>query len=278
MFFSPADITLWLRCRRQWIDTCQPEGDRTARKPAFPVEMTGEAALRETARVVAESVYRVAPHAENVHARSRGTDAGPPTVDVAAAVLNRDETLRWVAATMDAIRNRREFVHGLLLADPGVVVIDHGVYHTKIDAWEFSLFRPATGIRGVYYTEGALIVRAADMGDIPLGGLHLWYLRKNATVDDLDATSMEQLYVESNILKRSRRDTERVGFELEELLSVAGGETEIERRYKCAQRCSLCEPRVSGGDIRDQRFNIRTLHKGGEAVKRTRQEKHTGSA
>ena len=225
MLFSTPDVLLWTRCRRQWLRRCVPwvlsadtpadtssDNESVAPQPLppLPTEMTGEANLRESARVIADSLAVRARDPVHVYPL---TDERPPVAMF--PVLSRDEAAiaTWAEATTTAIAARREFVHGVLIAGDSVVLVDHGVYHKKIDAYEFALYRPATGVRGMYYTEAALVARAADVTGIPLGGLHLYYLRKelprNAENTGGGATGAD-VYLESNLLKRARKGTQRV--------------------------------------------------------------------
>jgi len=264
MLFSPADFLTWLRCRRQWMRRCLVE----PRRPAFPVEMTGEATLRETARVIAEAVRRVAPEADDLHRKVFGPTDVPAVADVIAVVLDSQKAAEWAAATVAAIGQRREFVHGVLVVDSALVLVDHAVFHGKMDGWRFSIFRPGTGVRGVYQSEAALIAAAAEQNGVSLAGLHLYYLNKHTTLVQSSDVDMAELYTESNMLKRAQKGVYEVRAELAELVSAASGQ-EIDTGYRCSQGCDICTPRPR--NIRD-RFSVRTLHKGGEVVRKLIEE------
>ncbi len=262
MYFSSADLLLWTRCHRQWVTFCCAGSERV---PALPADMIGEATLREQARVIAEHTVRTAPHAVNVHARCRGETGTPPVADAAVVVLDTAETDRWIAATIDVIQEKKEFVHGLFPADGVAVLVDHGVFHEKVGAWEFSLVRPATGIRGIYYTETTLVALAAERNGVPLAGIHLRYLRKNARLEDGSAENLGNLYTESNLLRRARKGMDELARELVLLASPDTAAGTVDREYRCKPGCDICRPR--DGHRRD-RFSVHSLHKGGEVVRR----------
>jgi hypothetical protein len=269
MYFSPADVLLWTRCRRQWVRAClrrrTSPGGEPDRRPALPAEMIGEATLREQARVIAEYTVRTAHAAADLHGASRGETGIPAMVDLAGTVLDPEETERWIAATLAAIRDKREFVHGVLPADGAVVLVDHGIFHEKVEAWEFSLIRPATGIRGVYHTEAALVALAAERNSVALAGIHLRYLRKNARLEDHTPANLQRLYAESNLLKRSRKAMADLAGELAHLSRPETLQGVVDPDYRCKPGCDLCSPREGRGH---PRYSVYSLHKGGDVVRR----------
>jgi hypothetical protein len=226
-------------------------------RPVLPTEMTGEANLRETARVIADSIALRARDPAHPYPLTDGR----PAVAMFPVLSREAETIiAWAEATAEAIAARREFIHGVLIAGDSVVLVDHGVYHARIDAYEFALYRPATGVRGMYHTEAALVARAADLAAIPLGGLHLYYLRKELSRDGDPPGDGAELYLESNLLKRARKGRQRVDADLAAMKAAVVAEWTVISTYECDQRCELCVPRPRAGL---DRYHPLTLHKGG---------------
>lgn len=265
MVVTPADLILWNRCHRRWVKTCYPvgvDGAERVRRPALPVEMTGEAQLREGARVIADALYsRVGSAVSPFDAVGLGVDDAPAIAMLPVLALDDEQIALWDAATRRAVTERRAFVHGVLAAEHLAVLVDHATFHAKVDGWEFSLFRAATGVRGSYYTEASAVVHVADRLGIPVAGLHLYYLNKNrsnAVPGDTDP-----LYLESNVLKRARKGAANVVNSVNEIVACVENDGAVDPSYRCSSGCEVCTPRRTDGE---SIHTVRTLHKAGRVV------------
>lgn len=248
---SPADLLLWRRCRRQWLDTCIDNAG--LRQPAYPVGMTAEAAAREQARIGA-AFAAVSPGADLFDGI-----AGPvPLVASWDAALASDLANRWHVATIAALEARSDFLNGLLATETLVVPIDSGRFSPRTNGWEFAIARAATGIRGGYIDEGAAILAVADALSIPVTSLRLYYLDKQPV--ESAATGFR----ESNLLARARRRTVHVAAEVGDLVACIEGRLRIDDSYRCRQGCGLCVPR---SDAVPDRFSVFTLHKGAQLAR-----------
>ncbi|MFP4209959.1 MAG: DUF2779 domain-containing protein [Alkalispirochaeta sp.] len=267
MYLSPADLLLWRRCRRQWLNQCYPlgpDGKRT-RRPALPVEMTGEAQLRETARVITDAFHRQRGRAESIieHVSMIPGDlrTAPAVAVLPVAVLHEGYIDAWAEATRRAILEKRPFLDGILVDRFLVALVDFGYYHEKVGGWEISLARPATGVRGIYFTEASILAAIAEAHEIPLAGIHLYYLTKNTASAAPDAPGP---YLESNVLKRARKGTAQLSEDVAALVETIDGGGEIDPGYRCSAKCDLCVPRGTNGP---DRYSPLTLHKGGDLAR-----------
>lgn len=270
--FTPADAILAHRCQRQWVDQClgRDETGKLIRFPALPREINGEANLRETARVITAGVERFREHAIDVYRSTVGDSQWrrhPAVGYFPVAAVESALVSDWHAQTMDAISDAKPIVSGVLVAGAGAVLFDYARFHQKIGAWEVALYRPATGVRGVYYTEAAHLRRAFDRLQIPIGGLHLVYLNKSYVFDD--ERYSERLFLESNLLKRAGKSIEGVEKQLAHLRALVEANGEVDREYRCRSRsCTLCRQGYTGNEQKGDRvYHVKTLHKGGEIAR-----------
>lgn len=249
-----ADLLLWNRCRRQWVQRCRPEGGE--RWAAFPEDLISLANLRETARVVA------------VGCRVFGqdcVDASPPggvpaAVRVLATVSEEKTAHEWHDRTMGHISRGSCFVNGLLLGGGIACTVDLARYRPRLGGWEFYLLRPGTGPRGVFETEGSILSNVIRECGIPVAALHLLYLDKKTRRPDPDTEESWRLFFrESNITGRAERGWKALEGEQRALQDHLEKGDAIAPDYRCRQGCRLCEP--PGGPVSD-RYDVLTLHKG----------------
>lgn len=279
MIFSPADFLLWTRCRRQWLQSAYPEGRRY---PLLPREMTGEANLRETARVIALGVDTRSPRSENAAASILVETDGPPVAAISHLVLDSSRIEEWARNTEVHLAERRPLRHALFVEDGVAVLADLMEWHPRLDGWKVTLFRPGTGLRGVYATEAALATFVLGCRGVPLVELELAYLDKGWRIDE--AETFESLFRGSNLVGRAGKRSRFVEEELREMREAAVS-GEVGADYRCAQGCSLCVPRGpvvtareegDKADCRDDdatsetadgRYSVFTLHKGSQLAR-----------
>jgi hypothetical protein len=244
--------------------------------------MTGEAQLRETARVIADAFYHRRSDAEDILGGVTDLPGelrkAPAVAALPVAVLEAGYVEAWAEATLRAIREKRSFRHGILVDRSVVALIDYGSYHEKVEGWEIALVRPATGVRGIYYSEASIVSTAAGANEIALAGIHLYYLAKKATSAATDEENggggigehpfaprgSSEVYVESNLLKRAGKGVDRVRREVTALVETVEGGGEVEPEYRCSVGCSLCVPRGTNGP---DRYSPLSLHKGGDLAR-----------
>ncbi|MFW5827396.1 MAG: DUF2779 domain-containing protein, partial [Alkalispirochaeta sp.] len=258
MVFSPADLLLWTRCHRQWKNTCLREGKRI---PAFPREMTSEANLREVARVVEIGVATKGAGAVDAAAGIIGEDDGPAVAAITQVALDEELVYRWHRATMDALKTQSSIRNGVLIAEGQAMLFDLLLWHPRLNGWQITLFRPGTGLRGIYSVEAALAVLVTSRLEIPIAELLVAYLDKTFRVD-----AQEQgrpLLRESNLHRRAEKRARSLNGDLAALHAVAAG-APIPEEYQCAQRCGLCAPRPITGE---ERYSVFTLHKGAQVAR-----------
>jgi hypothetical protein len=249
MVFSPADFLLWTRCRRQWVHSAIPDGQRY---PILPREMTGEANLRETARVIALGIETRSPAARNAAAATLGERDGPPVAAVAHLVLDSERLAEWMETTTTLLADRRPLGHALFVGAGCAVVADLVEWHPRLEGWKVTLFRPGTGLRGVYAVEAALVAFVLGRLGVPLVELEIAYLEKGWRIDG--AETFQGLFRGSNLVGRAGKRSRFIEDELRDLGEAALSGT-VGSEYRCAQGCSLCVPRGStasgGGSDRD---------------------------
>ncbi|MFW5694084.1 MAG: DUF2779 domain-containing protein [Alkalispirochaeta sp.] len=252
MIFSPADILLWTRCRRQWKHACLPNNERI---PAFPREMTGEANLREVARVVEIGGATKGAQARDVSQGILREEDGPPVVAITHLVCDEQRVSRWHQATLEAIQTEASIRNGVLIADDQAMFFDLMVWHPRLNGRQVTLFRPGTGLRGVYAVEAATASLVLSRLQIPLAELQVAYLDKSYRVG---APESHALFRESNLLRRAEKRSRTLAEDVEALRATAAG-APIPSDYQCAQRCGLCAPRHTA---EEERYSVFTLHKG----------------
>ena len=260
MVVSAAELLLWNRCRRQWEHHCLQEGRRI---PALPREMTGEANLRETARVTRLGIQLLYPHAQDASQGILGEAVGPPCSALPAMVLDPDRLAAWYAATMDLL-DRATDVHSAVLISHGLaVLVDLMTWHPRLNGWRVELFRPGTGLRGVYTMEAAMVAEVCHGLEIPIAELVIRYLDKSFRLPE--DGNYQGLFQESNLRQRAEKKRRTVADDRDALIAVLSGEESIAGDYRCAQRCSLCVPRPKRDD--NELFSVFTLHKGGQLAR-----------
>jgi hypothetical protein len=237
MVFSPADILLWTRCRRQWVRNAIPDGHRY---PILPREMTGEANLRETARVISLGIETRCPLAQDASATTLAEEDGPPVVAVSHLVLDPERLQQWSTTTESLLADLRQLRHALFVQDGCAVLVDLMEWHPRLDGWRATLFRPGTGLRGVYAIEAALVAYVLRAVAVPLVELEIAYLDKGWEIND--AETFEGLFRGSNLVGRATKRSRFVEDELADLRATALSGT-VESDYRCAQGCVLCVPR-----------------------------------
>jgi hypothetical protein len=249
MVFSPADFLLWTRCRRQWVHSAIPDGQRY---PILPREMTGEANLRETARVIALGIETRSPAARNAAAATLGERDGPPVAAVAHLVLDSERLAEWMETTTTLLADHRPLGHALFVGAGCAVVADLVEWHPRLEGWKVTLFRPGTGLRGVYAVEAALVAFVLGRLGVPLVELEIAYLEKGWRIDG--AETFQGLFRGSNLVGRAGKRSRFIEDELRDLEEAALSGT-VGSEYRCAQGCNLCVPRGStasgGGADRD---------------------------
>lgn len=213
-----------------------------------------------------EATLTLRDNAANPYAEVYGEEASvrqPAVAFLSIAALDDRRIAQWNAATLAAISRGDEIVDGVLVAGDAAILFDYAKYHPKIQGWEVSLIRPATGIRGIYYTEVAHVARVFDLLDVPLGGLHLWYLNKSARWTAGEAKN--RLFLESNLLKRSRKNRRTADEQIAALRSIVTSNGDVPIDYRCSNKvCAICDRREY--ESYDQ-FHPRTLHKGGDIAR-----------
>ncbi len=254
MLFSSNDLILWNRCRRQWMHDALPSGTRA---PVLPTEMTGEANLRETARVIEIGARTWVPHARNAAFDGLGDIGAPPTALLPHLVLDEARCRLWHEATMESVGTETPVRHGLLIAGELAVLVDCMTWHRRLGGWTVTLFRPATGLRGVYATETAAVAYVFERLALPLAEIHLMYLDKKCLRDA--EVEWRDLFRESSVLRRSSRRTGHIAESLEGLRRAIETGT-VDDAYVCNSGCSLCVPKEK---LDDGRLSVLTLHKGG---------------
>ncbi len=262
MIASPADLLLWTRCRRQWVHHCL---DGTRRWPALPREMTGEANLRETARVITIGVDPLIDGGDGAQNPSQIVlnDAdGPPVAAAIHVVLDDARARGWHDATVAALETHRRVVHGLLVAKGQAVLLDAIEWHPRLEGWRVTLFRPGTGLRGVYGVEAAAVAWVFRELALPLAELAVSYLEKGFRRDGEE--DGPALFRDSNLLRRAEKRVRTLDGEIAALGAALAG-APVADGYRCSQGCRLCVPRDAVAE--DERFSVFTLHKGAQLAR-----------
>lgn len=263
MYFSPADLLLWSRCRRQWQQQCRDESAPLRRWPALPIEMTSEASLREAARVIHTGQRLLAPEAPDAAAAAAAVLQDAPPVAGITWLDEQPEADEWISTSRRLMDEGAEAWNVLLRADALYVLIDAVVWHPRLEGWTLYLFRPATGLRGSYNLEAAMVMHAAEVAGVPVAELQLGYLDKRHHVSSGGAASFGDLFRFSNLTRRAARRGADVGRMVSALRNEAAGAA-IPDDYVCSQKCRLCVPDAddSPGRDLDARYSVHTLHKG----------------
>jgi hypothetical protein len=218
------------RWRRFGVFPDDPEELASAGRPEDLIELSQ---LRENARVIAVGSTQGPAAAQNckpVHIR-----AGMP--------LRWDET--WYANTDAAIATNTSFLQGMIATDAVMTTIDRGDYNTRVEGWEFRLYRAATGVRPSLEDEAALILIIAEALQIPIHGIYLMYLNKKFVAGEMD---WSELFRESNITRRCQARQDRVHGMI------------VEMQHRRVRERGARERLDAPGDVHD----VRTLHKGRE--------------
>ncbi|MCG8479031.1 MAG: DUF2779 domain-containing protein [Spirochaetales bacterium] len=223
----------------------------------LPTEMTGEANLRETARVIEIGARTWAPRSRDAASDGLGEIGAPPTALLPQLVLDEERCHRWHEATMESVRARTPVRHALLTACDLAVLVDCMTWHRRLGGWTVTLFRPATGLRGIYATETAAVAYVFDRLTLPLAEIHLMYLDKKRLRGP--EVAWRELFHESSVLRRSSRRADHIAASLEGLRHAMRTGT-LEETYACASGCNLCIPKE---ELDDGRLSVLTLHKGG---------------
>ncbi len=253
MVLSPADLLLWTRCHRQWSHHCLRDGTRV---PAFPREMTAEANLREVARVVEIGGGMKSASAADASAGVLRDEDGPPIAAITHVALDEPRVNQWHRATLEALQGNTAVRNGVLVADDQAMFFDLLIWHPRLTGWQLTLFRPGTGLRGIYAVEAAAASLVMSRLSIPLAELHVAYLDKTYRVGE--TAGGHSLFRESNVQRRAEKRRRSLEGDLEALRATAAGAT-IPDDYHCAQGCGLCAPRHTADD---ERYSVYTLHKG----------------
>lgn len=231
------------------------------RWPALPTEMTAEANLRELARVIHLGQRHVAPDGDDAAiAALDGLTGAPPVAGLAWIDRDPTETDRWLSRSSELLEVRRPVWNALVSAGELLVLLDAAIWHPRLEAWQVYLFRPATGLRGAYQLEAAMVAWAMGKLNIPLGELQLAYLDKRHQPASNGEPAFD-LFRFSNVTRRAARRAEDVGHMVRSLAETARSGV-ISDEYVCGQRCNRC---VSEPDHRDRpapRYSVHTLHKG----------------
>jgi len=258
MVFSPADLLLWTRCHRQWKQTCFPGGERI---PAFPREMTSEANLREMARVVEIGVATKGAGAIDGAHGIVGEEDGPAIAAITHIACDDERVFRWHHTTLEALQTHSSIRNALLIANDQAMLFDLLQWHPKLNGWQVTLFRPGTGLRGVYPVEAATAAMVMADLQIPVAELLVAYLDKSFRVGAQPGG--HGLLRESNLQRRAIKRARSLMGDLDSLRATAAG-APIPDDYQCAQRCGLCVPRHTTGD---ERYSVFTLHKGAHVAR-----------
>lgn len=132
MYFSPADLLLWSRCRRQWQQQCRDESAPLRRWPALPIEMTSEASLREAARVIHTGQRLLAPEAPDAAAAAAAVLQDAPPVAGITWLDEQPEADEWISTSRRLMDKGAEAWNVLLRADALYVLIDAVVWHPRL--------------------------------------------------------------------------------------------------------------------------------------------------
>lgn len=261
-YVSLADIHLWSRCRRQWF---RRRGESGNRRSALPEGMIGESSLREAARTAAYGAASGYESLPNLWQESIGRPDADPTIDAIDLVTDTERLERWWTHTAEALSTKRSFRSGVVLWEGLFVVVDVGIYRERLEAWEFSLFRAATGVRGAYRTDGGALALVLQGLGIPTGAIHLCYLNKKFRSGDTD----EPVFLESNIATKSFKIRDTLRRDVKDLRKALDGEYQLPREYQCRDGCSLCVPAI---DSEPGIYDVTTLHKGAQIGRELRKK------
>lgn len=222
--YSTDDLLLWNRCRRQFKHGNGPSDIAIYN-------------LREQKRVLSIGLAWKKPHY---------------TID------NSDQATA-VEETLSAVSQERSVGRALLKTGEITVPVDYIEYSSKRGTWEVSLFRAATGVRGIYFLEASLILLAAEENGLEISDIHVLFLNKEYRRDGSLDTAM--LFRESNVTKRASKKVPMVRGLRDDFINLV--DTPISEEYRCGNNCSLCIP-----EINEDKYSIHTLHKGGNIASR----------
>lgn len=254
MILNSADLLLWSRCRRQWVQYCRPGGE--GRRAPLPRDLISLANLREMARVTAAGCRLFGPDFPDL-APPGDT---PAAVHVLSVCTGGAIYTDWNERTNQALARGEPFTSGLLLGAGIACTVDVARYHPRMKGWEFYLIRPGTGLRGSFETEGSILSGVCKACKIPVAAVHLLYLDKSKRRPGSESPgSWRELFLESNITGRAEKRWKAVERELTALREHLTGDTPIDEDYRCRQGCRLCAP---PGDLEGGRYDVLTLHKG----------------
>lgn len=255
--FTVADLQLWSRCHRQWVERALTRDERW---PIMPIEMIGVANLRETGRVVAMGTTLFGEKNRDLTPKTAVERGIPAIAWVLDAVRRPDETKDWSERTRGCIDAGTSFNNGLVIAHDLVVGIDRAHFRERAGGWEIFLYRAGTGIRGVFEEEAAALNYVLREQDIPIAGLYISYLDKSVRFSDSGSPdAWRALFRESNVTGRAGKMLRKIPEDLREMRDTAEGTAVIPEDYRCRSGCRLCAPKE---ERVDGRYDVLTLHKG----------------
>jgi hypothetical protein len=266
---TTADLQLWDRCRRQWMQACllkQKTTENGQGPDPVPQDMIGLVSIREYARVAAVARNLLASDCEDLTPEEARTQAVPAPAWILRTGRNTHGIHAWNLRTREALSAGTSFINGALSADGFVAGVDCGRFHRRMNSWDFLLFRPATGVRGAFEEEAAVLLGLCRAAGVAVNEIRIIYLEKSARhPGDHDGAGVSEehwkrLFRESNVTGRAGRAWESVRKRMDSLRAVASGESELPREYRCGRNCRFC------GSEHDKRvakpFDVLTLHKG----------------
>jgi hypothetical protein len=169
---------------------------------------------------------------------------------------------RWQETTAQAIRSGKAVTHAIAVADSLCALADCASTHPKLDGLVLTLYRPGTGVRGVYLTEAALVAHVFAEAGYSIAEVRIRYLQKSARWDG--STTRGELFTESNVTRRAAREGGVILTWARELQRAAEDRALTDDSYRCRHQCARCAPdRVRRADA----TSVTTLYKGKELAR-----------
>lgn len=232
---TPQDALLARRCNRLFLeerDSAGPKGE-------------AESSASESERFL-----------ELVLSRLKGPAKRVRTAD-------EEESLVETAGLLDSHEPRAHIVHPAFATQEWFCRPELILHSPKEQGWRVYLVRPATGVRGAYMDEAAMVRLILEASGLPVVAVKLLFLDKEyRRSGELDP---EALIRESDLTRRTEKRRKEARRLLDGAMLLAEGSKTVPADYRCETPgpCALCRREIASLP----KHNILTLARGGREAR-----------